>query len=130
MSSGYPFDDHQNDESLSPGIVSSGVDLDRIEAAVREILLAVGEDPDREGMRRTPERVAKSYAELFPGCVRIPGGISTSRSTSIITRWSCCAISRSRPCADTPSAAVHGGSPTLATSAVASGRPEQAGPPS
>ena len=44
-----------------------GFDLLRIEAAVREILLAVGEDPDREGLRRTPKRVAASYAELFAG---------------------------------------------------------------
>src|SRR3954452_14319393 len=43
------------------------VDLPRIEAAVREILLAVGEDPDREGLRETPARVARMYAELFSG---------------------------------------------------------------
>ncbi|MHB1422727.1 MAG: GTP cyclohydrolase I FolE [Gemmataceae bacterium] len=39
----------------------------RIEAAVREILLAVGEDPDREGLRETPDRVARMYAEMFSG---------------------------------------------------------------
>lgn len=44
-----------------------GVDLPRIERAVREILLAVGEDPDREGLRKTPNRVARSYAELTAG---------------------------------------------------------------
>lgn len=43
------------------------VDLKRIEAAVREILLAVGEDPDREGLQQTPRRVAQAYAELFTG---------------------------------------------------------------
>ncbi len=43
------------------------VDLPRIEAAVREILLAVGEDPDRDGLQKTPARVAKSYAEIFAG---------------------------------------------------------------
>jgi len=43
------------------------VDLPRIEAAVREILLAVGENPDREGLRDTPQRVARMYAELFNG---------------------------------------------------------------
>jgi GTP cyclohydrolase I len=43
------------------------VDHARIEAAVREILLAVGEDPDREGLRETPERVARMYAEIFSG---------------------------------------------------------------
>ena len=42
-------------------------DLPRIEAAVREILLALGEDPDREGLIRTPARVALAYAELFSG---------------------------------------------------------------
>lgn len=43
------------------------VDQRRIAAAVREILLAVGEDPDREGLRGTPDRVARMYAELFSG---------------------------------------------------------------
>ncbi|HMP05824.1 MAG TPA: GTP cyclohydrolase I FolE [Lacipirellulaceae bacterium] len=43
------------------------VDLPRIERAVREILCAVGEDPDREGLRETPARVARMYAELFRG---------------------------------------------------------------
>jgi GTP cyclohydrolase IA len=43
------------------------VDHPRIEAAVREILLAVGEDPDREGLRETPSRVARMYAEMFSG---------------------------------------------------------------
>lgn len=43
------------------------VDEARIQAAVREILLAVGEDPEREGLRETPERVARMYTELFAG---------------------------------------------------------------
>jgi len=43
------------------------VDLPRIEAAVRDILLAVGEDPDRDGLQRTPARVAKMYAEVLAG---------------------------------------------------------------
>jgi GTP cyclohydrolase I len=43
------------------------VDLDRIRRAVREILLAVGEDPDREGLLETPDRVARMYAEVFQG---------------------------------------------------------------
>ena len=46
---------------------SSPVDLDRIRRAVREILLAVGEDPDREGLAETPDRVARMYAEVFGG---------------------------------------------------------------
>jgi GTP cyclohydrolase I len=43
------------------------VDLARAEAAVRELLVAVGEDPDREGLRKTPGRVARSCAEVFAG---------------------------------------------------------------
>ena len=46
---------------------SRRVDLARIEQAVREILIAVGEDPDRDGLRHTPARVARAYAELFAG---------------------------------------------------------------
>jgi GTP cyclohydrolase I len=49
------------------GALANGVDSARIEAAVREILLAVGEDPDREGLQETPARVARMYAELFSG---------------------------------------------------------------
>jgi GTP cyclohydrolase I len=48
------------------------VDQARIEAAVREILLAVGEDPDREGLQETPARVARMYAEVFSGLNRDP----------------------------------------------------------
>jgi GTP cyclohydrolase IA len=52
--------------------VATPVDHARIEAAVREILLAVGEDPDREGLRETPARVARMYAELFAGLRQDP----------------------------------------------------------
>ena len=48
------------------------MDLDRIRRAVREILLAVGEDPDREGLRDTPDRVARMYAEVFEGLHQDP----------------------------------------------------------
>lgn len=48
------------------------VDQERIRAAVREILLAIGEDPDREGLRETPERVARMYTELFSGLHKDP----------------------------------------------------------
>jgi GTP cyclohydrolase I len=47
--------------------VSDGIDHLRIKAAVREILIAIGEDPDREGLLETPRRVADAYAELFSG---------------------------------------------------------------
>lgn len=46
---------------------TDAVDLPRIERAVREILAAVGEDPDREGLLETPARVARMYAEMFSG---------------------------------------------------------------
>ena len=45
----------------------AAVDVPRIERAVREILLAVGEDPDREGLLKTPNRVARAYGELMAG---------------------------------------------------------------
>lgn len=48
------------------------MDLPRIENAVREILLAVGENPDREGLRQTPARVARMYQELFAGLEQDP----------------------------------------------------------
>ena len=51
---------------------AGAVDHERIEAAVREILAAVGEDPDREGLRETPGRVARMYAELFSGLHKDP----------------------------------------------------------
>jgi GTP cyclohydrolase I len=51
---------------------SGRVDLPRIQRAVREILAAVGEDPDREGLQETPARVARMYAELFSGLHQEP----------------------------------------------------------
>jgi len=55
------------DDEPSTASTPAGVDLPRIERAVREILAAVGEDPDREGLLETPARVARMYAELFSG---------------------------------------------------------------
>jgi GTP cyclohydrolase I len=49
------------------------VDLPRIEAAVRDILIAIGEDPDRDGLRATPARVARMYEEIFSGLREDPG---------------------------------------------------------
>lgn len=43
------------------------VDQPRVAAAVRELLAAIGEDPDRDGLRDTPQRVARAYAEMFQG---------------------------------------------------------------
>ena len=47
-------------------------------AAVRELLAAIGEDPDREGLRDTPARVARAYAEMFAGLWQDPGKIMTT----------------------------------------------------
>lgn len=52
---------------------ASPVDLPRIERAVKEILAAVGEDPNRNGLLETPSRVARMYAELFAGLHLQPG---------------------------------------------------------
>ncbi|WP_265522489.1 GTP cyclohydrolase I FolE [Oerskovia flava] len=57
---------HAADDLPAPGDVPA-YDAPRIEAAVREILFAVGEDPDREGLRETPARVARAYREIFAG---------------------------------------------------------------
>ncbi len=51
---------------------AGAIDQERIRAAVREILLAVGDDPDREGLRETPDRVARMYAEMFAGLHQDP----------------------------------------------------------
>jgi GTP cyclohydrolase IA len=60
------------DDDDSPILGQSPVDLDRIKRAVREILLAIGEDPDREGLVETPDRVARMYAEVFQGMHQDP----------------------------------------------------------
>ena len=54
-------------------VTENKVDLPRIERAVREILEAVGENPDRDGLLETPARVARMYAELFGGLHLDPG---------------------------------------------------------
>jgi GTP cyclohydrolase IA len=64
--------DLEEDDSASSAATIDGVDLVRLQNAVREILSAVGEDPDREGLRETPARVARMYAELFAGLRQDP----------------------------------------------------------
>lgn len=64
------------DGSVADGAPSddpSGVDAARIERAVREILIAIGEDPDRDGLVETPTRVARMYSEVFAGLHEDPG---------------------------------------------------------
>ncbi|GAA1859495.1 GTP cyclohydrolase I FolE [Myceligenerans crystallogenes] len=53
-------------------------DAARAEAAVRELLLAVGENPDREGLKETPARVARAYAETFAGLRQEPEDVLTT----------------------------------------------------
>ena len=61
--------DYANDNSI-PEESRRNMDLPRIEHAVREILEAIGEDPEREGLQETPQRVARMYAEVFAGLHR------------------------------------------------------------
>lgn len=51
------------------------VDHDRVAAAVREILIGIGEDPDRDGLRDTPQRVARAYQEMFTGLETDPAEV-------------------------------------------------------
>ncbi len=60
---------------MSDVLNAPGVDLARAEAAVRELLIAIGEDPDREGLRDTPGRVARSYSEIFAGLHTEPSDV-------------------------------------------------------
>lgn len=79
--------------------IGKDIDQDRIAAAVREILYAVGEDPDREGLRETPARVARSYAEIFAGLGQDPAELlgttfDISHDEMVLVRdielWSMC----------------------------------------
>ncbi len=76
-----------------------GFDHDRVVAAVRELLIGIGEDPDRDGLKGTPERVARSYAEIFAGLGQEAADLlSTTFELSHeelvcvkdIELWSCC----------------------------------------
>lgn len=61
--------------TAAESVVTTPVDVERIEAAVREILIAIGEDPERDGLAKTPGRVAKSYAELVAGMRQDPAEV-------------------------------------------------------
>jgi len=76
---------HTADEVARPGEVTGEVvaperryDAERAERAVRELLLAVGEDPERDGLRDTPARVARAYAEIFAGLYVDPREVLTT----------------------------------------------------
>ena len=74
-------------------------DHDRVVAAVKEILIGIGEDPEREGLRETPERVARSYAEMFQGLRQEPESVLSTtfdigHDELVVVKdievWSCC----------------------------------------
>jgi GTP cyclohydrolase I len=60
---------------MTKAIAYAKIDVARAEAAVREMLVAIGEDPDREGLRDTPARVARAYGEMFGGLSADPGDV-------------------------------------------------------
>lgn len=59
------------------------MDQMRIEKAVHELLLAIGEDPNREGLQETPQRVAKMYAEVFNSIGKKPEEVATYKTFSV-----------------------------------------------
>ena len=64
--------------SVSDGRANTPYDQDRAEKAVRELLLALGEDPDREGLKETPARVARAMKENFEGLWQSPEEVLTT----------------------------------------------------
>jgi GTP cyclohydrolase I len=64
-----------DDEELDATGPTGHVDIPRAEAAVRELLLAIGEDPDREGLVDTPRRVAKAAREMYAGMWQDPSDV-------------------------------------------------------
>lgn len=79
--------------------MTGAFDHDRIAAAVREILIGIGEDPDRNGLRDTPQRVARAYAEMFQGLSQDPESVlattfEMAHDELVLVKdievWSCC----------------------------------------
>ena len=64
--------------SLPEGAVAAEFDSASAETAVRQSLIAIGEDPDRDGLRDTPARVARAYAEMFSGLRQTPEEVLTT----------------------------------------------------
>jgi GTP cyclohydrolase IA len=86
------------DPLRAPGPVGE-FDYDRVVAAVREILIGIGENPDRDGLRNTPERVARAYAEMFGGLRQQPEDVLATvfdigHDEFVLVKdievWSCC----------------------------------------
>jgi len=69
--------EHDEWALLDPNRRYPTFDLERAEAAVRELLIAVGEDPEREGLQDTPHRVARAYRELLSGMRTQPSDVLT-----------------------------------------------------
>jgi GTP cyclohydrolase I len=67
-----------NKVTVTDGRASGPYDQERAEKAVRELLLALGEDPDREGLKETPARVARAMKENFEGLWQSPEDVLTT----------------------------------------------------
>ena len=85
--------------SIARSRAAGTFDQDRVVAAVREILIGIGEDPERDGLRETPERVARAYAEMFRGLREAPESVLSTTFdighdelvlVKDIEVWSCC----------------------------------------
>ena len=88
--------EHDASDALPADLPLANVDIPRIERAVREILIAVGEDPDREGLIKTPNRVARAYAELMAGLRADPGAEPTRSTPSRQQTTRSCATGQDR----------------------------------
>lgn len=92
--------DRAGDDPLGAGPVAVGeFDHERVAAAIREVLIGIGEDPDRDGLRDTPDRVARAYAEMFQGLRQDPrAALATTfdlgHDELVLVKdigvWSCC----------------------------------------
>ncbi len=85
--------------SGAPELVAAPFDHHRVAAAIREVLIGIGEDPDREGLRDTPDRVARAYAEMFGGLRQDPEAVLATtfdlgHDELVLVKdigvWSCC----------------------------------------
>jgi GTP cyclohydrolase IA len=85
--------------SIARSRAAGTFDQERVVAAVREILIGIGEDPERDGLRDTPERVARAYAEMFRGLREAPEPVLSTvfdigHDELVLVKdievWSCC----------------------------------------
>ena len=84
-------------------------DAEGVRKAVYDLLVAIGEDPERDGLRETPQRMARAYAELFAGLSEDPT-TWTKSLTLAMTKWCWCVTSPCIRCVNTtccPSTAWH-----------------------